>query len=174
MRNLSNSPFVSGPKGSCSNVEFNFIRRAKYYEKAEHRRHQSVSVLAIMIVHRLPGDVARICLQQGNDANAATNCAQTAPCRTFAGPFPTVTAGGKLIALDFAGYGPLTINKPITVASSMSNGFRRCGDRHSRLYRQCRRRRLVAQRNIDFNRSNAANTTGINHTSGKLDVYHYR
>lgn len=23
----------------------------------------------------------------GNDANAATNCAQTAPCRTFAGAF---------------------------------------------------------------------------------------
>ena len=27
----------------------------------------------------------------GNDANAATNCAQTAPCRTFAAAYPTVT-----------------------------------------------------------------------------------
>jgi hypothetical protein len=40
---------------------------------------------------------------------------------TFAGAFPTVTAGGELIALDTAGYGPLTggntINKSITIAA---------------------------------------------------------
>lgn len=30
----------------------------------------------------------------GSDGNAATNCAQAAPCKTFAAAFPTVTAGG--------------------------------------------------------------------------------
>lgn len=106
----------------------------------------------------------------GNDANAATNCAQTAPCRTFAGAFPTVTAGGELIALDTAGYGPLTnINKAITVAANPgvtafvvaatgTAGFTVNGGAAD----------VIILRNISFNGSNAANTTGVLHNSGKL------
>ena len=107
----------------------------------------------------------------GNDANAATNCAQTAPCRTFAGAYPTVTPGGELIALDTAGYGPLTITNAITVATvpgatafvvaaGGTNGFTISAGASD----------LVRIRNINFNGSNAANTTGLRQNSGRLTV----
>ena len=108
----------------------------------------------------------------GNDANAATNCAQTAPCRTFAGAFPTVTAGGELIALDTAGYGPLTINKAITIAAVPgATAFVVAATGTAGFTVSAGAGDLVVLRNINFNGSNAANTTGINHTAGKLDVY---
>jgi len=106
----------------------------------------------------------------GNDANAATNCAQTAPCRTFAGAFPTVTPGGELIALDSAGYGPLTnINKAITIAAvpgatafvivaTGTSGFTINGAAGD----------SIVLRNISFNGTSAANTTGITHNTGML------
>jgi len=108
----------------------------------------------------------------GNDANAATNCAQTAPCRTFAGAFPTVTAGGELIALDTAGYGPIaSINKAITIATipgatafvvvaGGTNGFTVNAGASD----------LVRIRNVNFNGSGAAGTTGLRHNSGRLIV----
>ena len=108
----------------------------------------------------------------GNDANAATNCAQTAPCRTFAGAFPTVTAGGELIVLDTSGYGPLTINKAITIAAVPgATAFVVAATGTAGFTVSAGASDLVVLRNINFNGSNAANTTGINHTSGKLDVY---
>jgi hypothetical protein len=109
----------------------------------------------------------------GNDANAVTNCAQANPCSTFARALPTVTNGGELIALDTAGYGPLTgpntILKSITiaaipgqtafvVAAGGTTGFTvsaGAGD-------------LIILRNLSFNGSGAANTTGINHVSGRV------
>ena len=107
----------------------------------------------------------------GNDANAATNCAQTAPCRTFAGAFPTVTPGGEMIALDTAGYGPLTVNKAITIATvpgatafvvvaGGTNGFTISAGASD----------LVKLLNINFNGSGAASTTGLRHNSGRLIV----
>ena len=53
----------------------------------------------------------------GNDANTATNCAQSAPCRTFATAISVVSTGGELVALDSSGYGPVTVNKSITIAA---------------------------------------------------------
>jgi len=108
----------------------------------------------------------------GNDANAATNCAQTAPCKTFAGAFPTVTPGGELIALDTAGYGPLTnINKAITVAAipgatafvivaTGTDGFTINGAASD----------LITVRNVSFNGTGAASTNGIRHNTGKLVI----
>jgi hypothetical protein len=51
----------------------------------------------------------------GNDANAGTNCAAAAPCRTFAVAYGVTTAGGEIIALDSAGYGSLTITQAINI-----------------------------------------------------------
>ena len=106
----------------------------------------------------------------GNDANAATNCAQTAPCRTFAGAFPTVTAGGELIALDTSGYGPLTnINKAITVAANPgSTAFVVAATGTAGFTVNGGPADVIILRNISFNGSNAANTTGVLHNSGKL------
>jgi hypothetical protein len=48
----------------------------------------------------------------GDDANP---CSRTAPCKTFAGAISKTAPGGEIDALDPAGYGALTITKPITI-----------------------------------------------------------
>jgi hypothetical protein len=107
----------------------------------------------------------------GSDGNAATNCAQTAPCKTFNGAFPVVTAGGELVALDTSGYGALTINKAITIlAIPGATAFVVAGGGTSGFTISAGATEMVKLRNINFNGSNAANTTGITHNSGKLIV----
>src|SRR5262245_57148640 len=51
---------------------------------------------------------------RGSDANA---CTQSAPCLTLQGALAKTAAGGQIYALDSANYGPVTINKAITIAS---------------------------------------------------------
>jgi pectate lyase len=48
----------------------------------------------------------------GDDVNP---CSRTAPCKTFAGAISKTPSGGEINALDPAGYGALTITKPITI-----------------------------------------------------------
>jgi len=48
----------------------------------------------------------------GDDANP---CSRTAPCKTFAGAISKTAAAGEIDALDPAGYGAVTITKPITI-----------------------------------------------------------
>jgi hypothetical protein len=48
----------------------------------------------------------------GDDANP---CSRTAPCKTFAGAISKTAAGGEISVLDPAGYGAVTITKPITI-----------------------------------------------------------
>jgi hypothetical protein len=108
----------------------------------------------------------------GADANTATNCAQSAPCKTFNAAIAVVTPGGELIALDTAGYGPIaSINKAITIATipgvtafvvvaAGTNGFTINGAASD----------LIKLRNINFNGSGAAGTTGLRHNSGQLIV----
>lgn len=49
---------------------------------------------------------------KGADSNA---CTVAAPCLTFQGAYGKVDAGGIIIALDSASYGPLTITKSVSV-----------------------------------------------------------
>jgi len=51
----------------------------------------------------------------GTDANAAFDCDLTHPCRTFNVAIGAASAGGEVVILDTAGYGPFTINKSIKV-----------------------------------------------------------
>jgi hypothetical protein len=53
----------------------------------------------------------------GSDANAPAGCPRTAPCRGFQAAIGAVAAGGEVVALDTAGYGPMTIDKAVTVTS---------------------------------------------------------
>lgn len=50
--------------------------------------------------------------ENGNDANG---CSRSAPCRTFAGALAKTTAGGEIDVLDAGDYGPVTIDKAITI-----------------------------------------------------------
>jgi hypothetical protein len=49
----------------------------------------------------------------GNDGSA--NCASTAPCRTFAGALAKTSPGGEMTVLDSGEFGPLTINKSVSI-----------------------------------------------------------
>jgi hypothetical protein len=51
----------------------------------------------------------------GNDANTATNCGPTTPCRTFATAMTVADIGGQVIVLDSAGYGSVVITKSIAI-----------------------------------------------------------
>src|SRR5688500_9311503 len=51
----------------------------------------------------------------GNDTSA---CTLAAPCRAFARAMTQVDAGGEVVALDTAGYGPVEIDKSVTITSN--------------------------------------------------------
>jgi hypothetical protein len=48
----------------------------------------------------------------GDDANP---CSRTAPCKTFAGAISKTATGGEIDAMDFGGFGAVTITKSITI-----------------------------------------------------------
>ncbi|MEP7069273.1 MAG: right-handed parallel beta-helix repeat-containing protein, partial [Usitatibacter sp.] len=54
----------------------------------------------------------------GNDANTATNCGFTNPCRGFTAALSVTDSGGEIVALDAAGYGAVTITKSVTLTSN--------------------------------------------------------
>jgi Right handed beta helix region len=51
----------------------------------------------------------------GSDANTASNCSLTLPCRGFAAAATVTDNNGEIIVLDSAGYGPVTIAKSISI-----------------------------------------------------------
>ena len=54
----------------------------------------------------------------GSDANTATNCGFSAPCRGFAAAQGVTNSNGEIVAIDSAGFGPLTITKSISVVAA--------------------------------------------------------
>ena len=50
----------------------------------------------------------------GSDSNG---CTRQAPCRSFGAALATTVAGGEVIALDSGGYGPVSVNKSISITS---------------------------------------------------------
>ena len=108
----------------------------------------------------------------GNDANIGANCVQATPCKTFAVAIGAVTAGGELIALDTSGYGPIAnINKAITIATVPgATAFVVAATGTAAFTINGGASDQITLRNINFNGSNAASTTGVQHNSGKLVV----
>lgn len=54
----------------------------------------------------------------GADTNA---CTRTAPCATFAHALTVTTAGGEIDVVDAGDYGPVTINKAVTIDGGNAN-----------------------------------------------------
>ena len=50
-------------------------------------------------------------------------CSRTAPCKTFAGAYSKTASGGEISVLDPAGYGTVTIGKPITIDGGTGAGW---------------------------------------------------
>jgi hypothetical protein len=48
----------------------------------------------------------------GDDSNA---CTPISPCKSFAGALPKTVAGGEINCLTAGGFGPVTINKAVTI-----------------------------------------------------------
>ncbi len=51
----------------------------------------------------------------GSDANTATNCGNTAPCRGFTAALTVTDSGGEIIVQSSGGYGPVTIDKSVSI-----------------------------------------------------------
>jgi len=54
----------------------------------------------------------------GSDANTASNCSNTAPCRGFTAALTVTDWGGEIIVLNSGGYGPVTINKSVSIIAT--------------------------------------------------------
>src|SRR5215467_13674965 len=50
----------------------------------------------------------------GSDSNP---CTASSPCKTFQAALALTTAGGEIYVLNSANYGPVTINKAVTITS---------------------------------------------------------
>lgn len=106
----------------------------------------------------------------GSDANTAADCSFTQPCRNFSAAFGVTNAGGEIIALSpGVGYGGLTINKAITVTGLPGQvAFVAVNAGGTGFVVSAAVTDLVVIRNISFNGSNSAGSTGLLHTGGKL------
>jgi hypothetical protein len=51
----------------------------------------------------------------GSDANTASNCSNTAPCRGFTAALTVTDSGGEIIVLNSGGYGPVTIGQSVSI-----------------------------------------------------------
>ncbi len=51
----------------------------------------------------------------GSDSNTASNCAKASPCRGFTAALTVTDSGGEIIVLDSGGYGPVTIDKSVSI-----------------------------------------------------------
>src|SRR5262249_55751047 len=54
----------------------------------------------------------------GSDANTASNCGPTTPCRSFTAALSVTSNGGEIVALDAAGYGAVSIDRSVTITAN--------------------------------------------------------
>ena len=56
----------------------------------------------------------------GSDANTASNCSNTAPCRGFSAALTVTDSGGEIIVLSSGGYGAVTIDKAKVIKADIA------------------------------------------------------
>src|SRR3989454_6507379 len=77
----------------------------------------ALAFAAAMHVASAQAQLVRTCvsLAKGNDANSASFCHCTTPCRTFATAHANTFSDGEITVLDPGDYGGLTITKSISI-----------------------------------------------------------
>lgn len=78
---------------------------------------RTVSALAIFLFAALPirgQSVRTFVASSGSDTNP---CTRQLPCRNFAAAITAVSPEGEVVALDSAGYGPVAINKSVSLVA---------------------------------------------------------
>ncbi len=104
----------------------------------------------------------------GNDSNSASNCSLANPCRTLAVAYSITQAGGDIVALDLAGYGPLTITHPITIFGSAGIAATAASNTTA-ITISAGASDLVVLRNMRISGvAGSSNTVGIKLNTGKL------
>lgn len=76
------------------------------------------SMVVLLMVAAAPAALAQAVRTWVSGAGIDTNpCTLTQPCRNFAAAIGQVADGGEVVALDSAGYGPVTINKQVSLVA---------------------------------------------------------
>ena len=75
-----------------------------------------LTVLALACLPVLAIATAQRTFVSGHGTDNAT-CSIVAPCRAFSAAHSATTAGGEIIVLDSAGYGPVTVTKSISIVA---------------------------------------------------------
>jgi hypothetical protein len=83
------------------------------------RRFALLAAVSVLLCTALPAEAVlqRVYVSAivGNDANTATGCPATAPCRWFSTAVGAVDAGGEVVAIDSGAYGTVTTNKSVSI-----------------------------------------------------------
>jgi len=107
----------------------------------------------------------------GSDANTATNCSRSSPCRNFSAAYGVTSPGGEIVALDSAGFGGLTITTSVTILAIPGQvGLTQVATGTSGIHVNAGVNDVVILKNLHFGGSGAASTNGILHSSGKLII----
>ena len=74
----------------------------------------------VVAVVAAPADAAQraFVASSGSDGNTASGCGIATPCRSFESAQTVVSDGGEIVALDAAGYGPITVTKSVTITAN--------------------------------------------------------
>jgi hypothetical protein len=105
----------------------------------------------------------------GSDSNTSSNCGHPAPCATFAAAYGVTAAGGEIVALDVAGYGPLTITGPVTITGIAGALVNVVSNTTGILVATSNPTDKVILRNLQISgAAGSTTTTGIQVASGRL------
>jgi len=79
-------------------------------------RHVFAFVIAVFLA--IPASAAQrtFVSYRGSDLNP---CAVDSPCRSFAAAIAQTNANGEVVAVDSAGYGPVTITQAVTIVAPL-------------------------------------------------------
>ena len=103
----------------------------------------------------------------GSDSNTSTNCAESAPCQTFAAAYSVTVVGGEIVAIDGGGYGPLTITNSVRILA-LQMAFIKPAAGATGITINAGSSGKVTLQNIEINGAGGASTTGIALNSGNL------
>ena len=73
------------------------------------------ALLGLVVTDALGAAQRTFVASNGSPANTAFNCSIVKPCRAFSDAISVTSAGGEVIVLDSAGYGPVTITQSASI-----------------------------------------------------------
>lgn len=106
----------------------------------------------------------------GNDSNASMNCPRANPCRTLATAYTVVQAGGEIIALDPADYGPVAIAEQLSLLGVEGAEIGVATGATGITINAPAATRIII-RNFIISGAGAANTKGIQLNTGQLALF---